>query len=295
MGTCRALLIAGVTVFGAVGAALAADLPPPPPIDYPPPPEPIAYSGWYLRGDVGVGAYDHPDLRSSFDEGFEVPNAHFDQQSIGDAAFAGAGIGYQFNSWLRFDVTGEYRTAVSLSSVQSYDCSAFGCGDEFGNTRAFDKYSGTVQSTVALFNAYADVGTWYGVTPFVGAGVGGAFNHVSSITDVGVNGPSGFGVGGFGFSRAKDTTNLAWAVMAGLSYAVTPNLKLELGYRYLDMGNVSSNPIVCQNTGACGNEVQRIHLSSQDVRLGMRWMFSDIAPLQPTFYPPPPPPIIRKY
>ena len=78
-------------------------------------------------------------------------------------------MGYQFNSWLRFDVTGEYRTAQSLSAVQSYDCSSFGCTDAFGNTRAYDKYSGNVQSIVALFNAYADIGTWYGFTPFIGA------------------------------------------------------------------------------------------------------------------------------
>ena len=295
MGVCKALLVAGVAVFGVAGAALAADLPPPPPMDYPPPPiEPISYSGWYLRGDVGVGASQSPDLRSSFDAGFEVPSPHFDQQSLGDAAFAGAGIGYQFNSWIRFDITGEYRTALSLSSVQSYDCSAFGCADAFGNTRAFDKYSGTVQSIVALLNASIDIGTWYGITPFVTAGVGGAFNHVSSITDVGVNGPGGFGVGGFGFSRAHDDTDLAWAVGAGLSYAVTPNLKLELAYRYLDMGTIRTGQIACQNTGACGNEVQRISLSSQDVKLGMRWMFSDIAP-PPVVYAPPPPPLVRKY
>lgn len=294
MGTCKALLVAGAAVFGVAGAALAADLPPPPPLEYAP--EPASFSGWYLRGDVGVGASSAPDLRSSFDAGFVVPSPHFDQQSLGDTAFAGAGVGYQFNSWLRFDVTGEYRTAESLSSVQSYDCSSFGCGDAFGHTRAFDKYSGDVQSIVALFNAYADIGTWYGITPFVGAGVGGAFNHVSSITDVGVSGPNGFGVGGFGYSRAKDSADLAWAVMAGLSYNVTPDLKLELAYRYLDMGNISSGAIVCQNTGACGNEVQRVHLASQDVKLGMRWMFTDIVAPQPVVYtPPPPPPIVRKY
>ena len=49
----KILLVAGVAVIASIGASLAADLrlpPPPPPV-----PEPIAeFSGWYLRGDVGV-------------------------------------------------------------------------------------------------------------------------------------------------------------------------------------------------------------------------------------------------
>ena len=292
MGTCKALLLAGAAVMGVAGTALAADLPPPPPPPVEYAPEPVSFSGWYIRGDVGVGASESPDLRSSFDDGFVVPSPHFDQQSLGDSAFAGAGIGYQFNSWLRFDVTGEYRTAQSLSSVQSYDCSSFGCTDGNGGTRAFDKYSGSVQSIVALFNVYADIGTWYGVTPFVGGSVGGAFNHVAGLTDVGVGGPGGFGVGGFGYSKAHDDMDLAWAVTAGLAYSITPNLKLELAYRYLDMGDIKSGAIICQNTPSCGDEVQRIHLASQDVKLGMRWMFSDIVEPQPVLYPPPP--IVRK-
>ena len=289
MGFSKALIAAGAALVGALGAAAAADLPPPPPpMEYAPAPEPVSFSGWYLRGDVGVGASESADLRSSFEPGFVVPDPRFDRQSIGDSAFVAAGIGYQYNSWLRFDVTGEYRTAQSLSAIESYDCTAFGC---VGGTRAYDKYTGNVQSVVALFNAYADLGTWYGFTPFLGGSVGAAFNHVSSIYDQGVNGPGGFGVGGFGFSRARSDTDLAWAATAGVSYAITPNLKLELAYRYLDMGSIKSGAIICQNTPACGNEVQKIHLASQDVKLGMRWMFTDIVAPPPLYIPPP---LVRK-
>lgn len=290
MGISKALVAAGAALIGLAGAVHAADLPPPPPLEYAPPPETISFSGWYLRGDVGVGASQDPDFHSTFDAGFVVPSPHFDEQSIGNSAFVDAGVGYQFNSWLRFDVTGEYRTAQSLSAVQSYSCAPFGCTDAFGNTRAYDKYSGNVQSIVALFNAYADIGTWYGFTPFIGGSIGGSFNHVSSIVDQGVNGPNGFGVGGFGFSHGRWDTDLAWAATAGVSYAITPNLKLELAYRYLDMGDIKTGPIVCQNTPACGNEVQKIHLASQDVKLGMRWMFTDIVAPQPVYQPP----LVRK-
>ena len=36
----------------------------------------------------------------------------------------------------------------------------------------------------------------------------------------------------------RSTTNFAWALMAGLDFNVTQNLKLELGYRYLNMGKI---------------------------------------------------------
>ena len=66
------------------------------------------------------------------------------------------------------------------------------------------------------------------------------------------------------------------------------------------MGDVRSGPINCQNTSVCPHEVQKISLASQDIKLGMRWMFSDVgnyAPA-PVYAPPPPayaPPLVRKY
>ena len=39
----------------------------------------------------------------------------------------------------------------------------------------------------------------------------------------------------FGDNVAK--WNFAWALHAGVAYKVTPNLTVELAYRYVDMGN----------------------------------------------------------
>ena len=60
---------------------------------------------------------------------------------------------------------------------------------------------------------YIDVGTFYGVTPFVGAGIGGAFNRIYGLTDIGVGGTNA----GFGYAPDKTKVDLAYAGMVGLS------------------------------------------------------------------------------
>jgi opacity protein-like surface antigen len=281
MGRSLALLLAAAIVAG-VGGAQAADLlPPPPPIE----PPPMEFGGWYLRGDVGVGAYELSGLRSTFkDPTVVVPAPFYNNYSIGDAAFAGAGVGYQFNNWFRFDVTAEYRTAAQFSAIQSFtDIWGGVCG--LGN-RCYDTYHGQHSAAVVLANAYFDLGTWYGVTPFVGGGIGFASNFLSNWSDL-----SAQPAGGFGFASNRTQTNFAWQVGAGFAYNVTPNLKLEVAYRYLDLGNISTNQIVCQNTPTCAREVQSFNLASNDIRIGFRYVIPTLVPLPP----PPPGPLVRKY
>jgi opacity protein-like surface antigen len=281
-GSMQAIFLAGALAAGMTTMANAADLalPPPPPVVEAPPPPP-QFGGWYLRGDVGVGVSQMSSLRNSFAPGFTVGGDEFNAGSLGDAAFADVGVGYQFNNWFHADVTGEYRTGARFHSIESY--TSF-CGALSG--RCYDDYSGNVNSAVFLANGYFDVGTWWGVTPYIGAGVGIAHNTFGSVTDIGQTPNQGFG-----FASSNSTNNFAWAAMAGLSYAVTPNLRLELGYRYLDMGNVTSGGIACTNVaaGGCGFEVQKFHLASQDIRIGMRWMFADIPPAPPQL------PLVSKY
>jgi opacity protein-like surface antigen len=285
MGRSSALLLAAAIVAGATTAASAADLLPPPPMMEPPPP-PVDFGGWYLRGDVGVGINQLTGLRSTFDNPLPVVAAalFFDQQSIGDSAIIGGGVGYQFNPWLRFDLTGEYRTAANYRATQSYtDIFQPACGT---SARCFDLYQAQVRTAAFLANGYVDLGTWHGITPFVGAGVGLANHWFENFND------SNPQAGGFGYAHDTSRTNFAWAVMAGLGYNVTPNLKLEMSYRYLDMGRITSGVIFCRNDPACARERHSFYLASHDIRLGFRYMLGGApAPM----LMPAPGPLIRKY
>ncbi len=56
MAKLKALILAGGALFALARAAVAADLLPPAPALEPLPPAMAEFNGWYLRGDVGIGA-----------------------------------------------------------------------------------------------------------------------------------------------------------------------------------------------------------------------------------------------
>ena len=284
MASLKALCLAGVASLGVTATVHAADLLPPAPVPvYAPPVSPLVLDGaFYLRGDVGVGINDLRTRSSTFDS--PVPDVRYEDSSITDSPIIDIGVGYRFNNYFRADITGEYRGTAEFRANESYNSGYFIDGS---GGRSYDNYDAHIRAVVGLINGYVDVGTWYGVTPFVGAGVGVANVQVKGLTDISYGGYDGFGDGGGGIAPTRSQTNFAFAAMAGLDFAVTPNVTLELSYKYLNMGNVSSGAINCLSAPSCPNEVQHYHLQANDIRLGFRYTFASLLP--------PPPPLIRKY
>ncbi len=143
--------------------------------------------------------------------------------------FFGLGVGYQWNNWFRFDVTGEYRGKAEVQRArQLYRFCPGG--------RRFDVYDGSKSAWVVLANAYIDLGTWWCITPFIGAGVGGAYNTIEQLhaTSAVIAG----GGTGFGSRRQRDRSG-TWPgrCMPACLQASRNNFKVELAYRYLNMGN----------------------------------------------------------
>jgi opacity protein-like surface antigen len=336
MGSLKALTLAGGVALAAATAAHAADLPAPLP-----PPAPMApvmeFSGWYLRGDVGLGANKNPKLRTSPDPlagqtagycgGVDPVTGNqdcysglagtygFRNPTLSNSTFVDLGIGYQLNQWLRADATLEWRGGAHLQAADQMNVGGtytqyFADGTNSGgqpysqSLRNF--YRGNVSSIVGLVNGYVDLGTFWGVTPYIGAGVGVAHNRLSGLTDqgfnyTGLNGATGAGWPTGGYFRDGKKTNFAWALMAGLSYSVTQNLKLEVGYRYMNLGKMTSGQSQCFNPdgsiggAGCNWRVSSSKLESQDVRIGMRWMLGETAAPAPVAYFPPAAPLRSKF
>ena len=109
MGTLKSLALAGAAVFVANTIAAAADLPP---LIQRAPPMPVEeFGGWYLRGDIG---FSSEQLRTFHEDGLIPAPLSVQNASSGfdGAGIFRLGIGYKFNSWLRADLTGEYRLAL---------------------------------------------------------------------------------------------------------------------------------------------------------------------------------------
>ncbi len=275
MRTLKNLIAAGAASLSLMStAALAADLPMPPPY-IPPPVE--DFGGWYLRGDIGFSnqSVKRLDNLLYYDPGITVQNTGLGFDSAG---IFGLGAGYRFNNWLRVDVTGEYR---ARSNFHGSDLVFFN-----GAPSGMDNYTGSKSEWLALANVYADLGTWWCITPFVGVGIGGSRNTISSFTDTGLSG----GGPSLAYAPSASKWNFAWAVHAGLAYQVSPSLTLELAYRYVDLGDAVSGDIIAYDgTNARNNPMSFKNLTSQDLKFGIRWAIDPVPA-----YAPPPPPLIRK-
>ena len=70
--------------------------------------------------------------------------------------------------------------------VPEHGSSQFSRHLQFGRRPNIDSYQGFLQSWVVLANAYVDLGTWDCLTPFVGVGIGGAWNKFADLTDIGI-------------------------------------------------------------------------------------------------------------
>lgn len=276
MRSVKFLIAAGAASLAST-AALAADLPsiaPPPPPYYAPPPPQQEFGGWYLRGDIGMSNQSVKSLANVLSQtpGTGVAPVHYDFDS---APIFGIGVGYQVNNFFRVDVTGEYRGKANFHGLEVISFN--------GAVVGTDEYRANKSEWLALANVYADLGTWWCVTPFIGVGAGFSRNTIANFTDI--NTPNL----GVAFADKASKWNFAYALHAGLAYKVTPGFTVELAYRYVNLGDAITGDLkTYTGVNAVNNPTTFKELDSHDVRLGVRWQL-DAAPAYA-----PPPPLIRR-
>ncbi len=239
--------LASAALFAAAvlvpGMANAADLLIDPPVVQVPEVETQAAGGWYLRGDITYDMHSMDNPMFSVPGGTEVS---FTSADLDDSFDLGLGIGYQINENFRVDLTGEYVFSADFngSTAGFCDAAALAAGDL--NCTSVD--TSTYTAFKLLANAYIDLGNYNGFTPYVGAGIGGAYVTWDSLTNnttcvqsvaIGTACPT---AGGFTGTVATSTSTdihggteswrFAWALHTGFSYDMTSNMKLDLGYTY---------------------------------------------------------------
>jgi len=274
MRSVKSLIVAGAaSVFST--AVFAADLPIAQPPMYAPPL--VDFGGWYLRGDIG---FSNQSVSRVLDTNSTAYNnvAVSQTSSFGSAGIFDVGVGYAFTNWFRADVTAQWRGKSNFTGLDVIT----GTGP-FAGFAGTDGYTATKSEFVFLANAYFDLGTWWCVTPFIGAGVGTARVSIADFSDTGdfING--GLQFHSFNYAGQASKWNFAWAAHAGLAYRVTPSVTLELAYSYVDLGSGITGPSYSfdQVTNTTHAPFAFHDITSHDLTLGVRWNLDTPPPVMP--------------
>jgi opacity protein-like surface antigen len=296
-----------------IAPALAADLfGSAPPLSFPASQAATAIevgTNWYIRGEIGA-SFDHAPTLSTITLP-TLPPGLLGSTSTGgssDSLVLGVGAGYRFNNFLRFEGTWDYREGPSRSRSLAVVCpygltgvsSALGAGYLYNpSDSCFGATKLTQQTNTFLANAFVDLGTYGGFTPYVGAGLGlsvttmrgsttftetaNGLPYLANLTSDGgfpsvwVNSAGipiapqpgvAFALQNWSRSISSTTYRPAWALSVGFGYQLTPSATLDVGYRFVDGGQASL--LVNPQTGLTIHQ----NNNSQQVLVGVRYLLN---------------------
>ena len=216
-----------------------------------------AQSDWYLRGDVGYAAWRRV---GSPEFGDTTGGATFDDARFGKPLAAALGLGYRINDMLRTDVTADFFASDMAGEFSAGQPCA---SSPVGTSCAYDG-AADVRAYGLMLNGYLDIANVAGFTPYVGAGVGVTRivwdDFAGSSTCAGAACAAGSEAVSF---AGESDWRFSYALMAGVTYALTDRVKLDLGYRYSD---IAGGPMFSSADGNADDDGFRRH----EVRVGLQ-------------------------
>jgi len=150
-----------------------------------------------------------------------------------NAAVFDIGLGAKINQYFSTDLTGEYRPWGKQKFSKD------------GASEKTDMYS-----LDAMMNLYVTYPVWEALSVYATGGIGYAYNKTdtSALLD------------------GKGKSNFAWNLGAGVEYALTDCMSIDLGYRFSDLGKARAT---VKDTGDTISEKVRYN----DIKLGMKYYF----------------------
>ena len=196
-------------------------------------------SGWYIRGDLGIGITELEDS--------EVGN-------LGYPVKVSAAVGYNMTDNIRLEAAAGFYQNLASRSAGDLSCGtepdpADATGPEIpitGNCYSISESEPWAANMMA--NVYYDLPEFASFQPYVGAGAGFGFVRRGPLERnyycQGQNASDCGASGGAGVNQIGETDNFetdgqfvaSFNAMAGISYALSENTKLDLGYRFTYMG-----------------------------------------------------------
>lgn len=227
------------------------------------PPMP-AVGNCYVRADVGYSASADPDVTWPITDATtgDFITDHVRNIDFADTWFAEGGIGCGSGSrGFRGEVV------LGYHGERNYDGEPgpWFVPDPVAPTPPeADPLHTNITSYTLMLNGYKDLGNFRGFTPYIGLGVGIAYNIVDDVY----------------FTGNPDLVNqihgdsdiaLAWLLMAGVGYQISPRTVIDVGYRYLDLGKAGSER--SDTAGFVNPRVNFDDLASHEVKVGLRYHF----------------------
>jgi opacity protein-like surface antigen len=232
-------------------------------------------SGWYLRGDIGYAlSRDASPFYRAYDSGTGTYGAgSYTSGGIGNDAIVSAGIGYRFSDWLRTDATLERFTGGFDGSTQN----SLTCAGTAGTTGCRSVDTSDFTAYALMLNAYADLGTFAGFTPYLGGGLGythvdwGALNSGYYCVD-GSGSCASYGLASTSSNAGTGSWRFSYALMAGVAYDISPKVKIDFGYkfRHVGSGGMFAWDASAAGAGATGAQGSDGGISSHELTVGLR-------------------------
>lgn len=220
-------------------------------------------SGNYLRLELGA-AFGSADDASWLPPGYPSDPQVFFDLDMDTTAMASFGFGRDYgNGW---------RAEISLNLFGKSDAEGPWSYTVPADPGPHADMEGSVRSTALMANGYRDFDSSGAMTPFVTFGLGIAHNTMSEWTRISPDA----GRERRTFEGGSDT-GIAWSVGAGLSWDVGPVFgsapaKLDLTWRYFDLGSVTGGAEALPGSGAGGTPVEALNFDVSDhvLAVGLR-------------------------
>lgn len=241
----------------------------------------------YFRADVGYSWSQDPnvtwpvnnvtrDINPNFGlpgEPFTIDTTTFVTDKVANASIdntwlaeGGAGCSFGGSRGIRVEAMFGYRGEREITGEPGFFVFTDNSLGAVPVTAGGDPLHARLQTYTLMLNAYKDFGNFGGFIPYLGVGVGAAYHRLDDVFFTGnpnlVN-----------RIRGDNDLSLAWSLMAGVGYQFSERMLLDLGYRYIDLGRISSQR--SDSAGFVNPAVNFDDLTAHEIKVGLRYHFGN--------------------
>ena len=227
----------------------------------------------YFRTDIGYSWSNSPNVKwpvSSINNTTTPATTTFVTDQVSGATMAntwlaegGVGCGWGGSRGVRVEAVLGYHGNRSITGEPG-NFTVTNPGPVTWNGGGNDPLHTSLTTYTAMLNFYKDFGNIRGFVPYVGAGIGVAYNRMGDISFTG--NPNLTNV-----IHGNNDLSLAWSLMAGVGYQISDRTILDFGYRYINFGGIDSQR--SDSGGFVDPAVKLSDLSAHEFKVGLRYYF----------------------